>query len=57
MLRTPAMGERQRVFVFPDSDVHTKILAMPADRLWEGRDGWASISASARPMSARSSRR
>ena len=37
MLRTPAMAPRERVFVFPDADLHSKILAMEDDALWRDR--------------------
>ena len=38
MLRTSAMAERERMFVFPDVDLHSKILAMDDDALWKDRE-------------------
>jgi len=37
MLRTSGMAENERFFVFPDVDVHTKILALDKDTLWSNR--------------------
>ena len=38
MLRTAQMRPRERFFVFPDVDVHTKILQMGTDHLWGHRN-------------------
>ncbi|MEZ5535325.1 MAG: hypothetical protein R3F02_06835 [Thiolinea sp.] len=38
MLRTSNMLEKERFFVFPDVDVHTKILQLEPDKLWNQRN-------------------
>lgn len=38
MVRTNHMAERERFFVFPDVDVHTKVLQMGEDTLWQQRN-------------------
>ena len=37
MVRTSGMLEKERFFVFPDSDVHTKLLAMDNDTIWDNK--------------------